>query len=174
MRRIGVLMSMVESDPRGLEYITAFAQGLAELGWATQGYLSEQQRSSNRSGTPAWFAEREIAPSGLPGYTRSGFDVGRPNDFAPLLRFFGDALSDGARGMCQSRGGVVMPFFGKWRRKDIYQNSEDRTPTTLTNYFLNVTLRHQLCSKSFVAIPEKGGSTCASRRRQSRPRRRAF
>jgi putative ABC transport system substrate-binding protein len=33
-RRIGVLVSMVESDPRGLEYITAFAQGLAELGWA--------------------------------------------------------------------------------------------------------------------------------------------
>jgi hypothetical protein len=49
-----------------------------------------------------------------------------------------------------------MPFFGKWRRKDIYQNTEDRTPTTLTNYFLNVTLRHRLCSKSFVAIPEKG------------------
>jgi hypothetical protein len=23
----------VESDPRGLEYITAFSQGLAELGW---------------------------------------------------------------------------------------------------------------------------------------------
>jgi putative ABC transport system substrate-binding protein len=33
MRRIGVLMSGVESDPRALEYITAFAQGLAELGW---------------------------------------------------------------------------------------------------------------------------------------------
>src|SRR4030095_7301991 len=33
MRRIGVLMSAVESDPRGLEYITAFAQGLAELDW---------------------------------------------------------------------------------------------------------------------------------------------
>jgi putative ABC transport system substrate-binding protein len=33
VRRIGVLMSMVEGDPRGLEYITAFAQGLAELGW---------------------------------------------------------------------------------------------------------------------------------------------
>ena len=33
MRRIGVLMSRVESDPRALEYITAFAQGLAELGW---------------------------------------------------------------------------------------------------------------------------------------------
>ena len=33
VRRIGVLMSMVESDPRGLEFITAFAQGLAELGW---------------------------------------------------------------------------------------------------------------------------------------------
>src|SRR5215813_12102680 len=31
--RIGVLVSTVESDPRGLEYITAFAQGLAELGW---------------------------------------------------------------------------------------------------------------------------------------------
>ena len=45
MRRIGVLMSMVESNPGGLEYITAFAQGLAELGWATQGYLSEQRRS---------------------------------------------------------------------------------------------------------------------------------
>jgi len=28
VRRIGVLMSMVESDPRGLERITAFAQGL--------------------------------------------------------------------------------------------------------------------------------------------------
>jgi putative tryptophan/tyrosine transport system substrate-binding protein len=33
VRRVGVLMSMVESDPRGLEYITAFAQGLAEQGW---------------------------------------------------------------------------------------------------------------------------------------------
>jgi len=33
MRRIGVLMSTVEGDPRGLEEITAFAQGLAELGW---------------------------------------------------------------------------------------------------------------------------------------------
>jgi putative ABC transport system substrate-binding protein len=33
MRRIGVLMSAVESDPIQLEYITAFAQGLAELGW---------------------------------------------------------------------------------------------------------------------------------------------
>ena len=28
VRRIGVLMSMVESDPTGLERITAFAQGL--------------------------------------------------------------------------------------------------------------------------------------------------
>ena len=34
MRRIGVLVSAVEGDPRGLEYVTAFAQGLAELGWA--------------------------------------------------------------------------------------------------------------------------------------------
>jgi putative ABC transport system substrate-binding protein len=33
VRRIGVLMSMVESDPTGLEYITAFAQGLAEQDW---------------------------------------------------------------------------------------------------------------------------------------------
>jgi hypothetical protein len=32
-RRIGVLMSAVEGDQRGLESITAFAQGLAELGW---------------------------------------------------------------------------------------------------------------------------------------------
>ena len=37
--------------------------------------------------------------------------------------------------------------------------SEHRRSHTdeLTNYFLNVTLRHRLCSKSFVAIPEKGG-----------------
>jgi putative ABC transport system substrate-binding protein len=33
VRRIGVLMSMVENDPRGMEFITAFAQGLGELGW---------------------------------------------------------------------------------------------------------------------------------------------
>jgi putative ABC transport system substrate-binding protein len=33
VRRIGVLVSAVEGDPRGLEYVTAFAQGLAELGW---------------------------------------------------------------------------------------------------------------------------------------------
>ena len=33
VRRVGVLMSTVEADPRGLESITAFAQGLAELGW---------------------------------------------------------------------------------------------------------------------------------------------
>jgi putative ABC transport system substrate-binding protein len=33
VRRIGVLMSTVEGDPSGLESITAFAQGLAELGW---------------------------------------------------------------------------------------------------------------------------------------------
>jgi putative ABC transport system substrate-binding protein len=33
MRRIGVLMSAVEGDQRGLESITAFAQGLSELGW---------------------------------------------------------------------------------------------------------------------------------------------
>src|SRR5262249_32141459 len=33
MRRMGVLMSAVEGDPTGLEFVTAFAQGLAELGW---------------------------------------------------------------------------------------------------------------------------------------------
>src|SRR5262245_31823380 len=33
VRRVGVLMSAVEGDQRGLESITAFAQGLAELGW---------------------------------------------------------------------------------------------------------------------------------------------
>jgi hypothetical protein len=31
MRRIGVLMSMVESDPIGLEYITAFAYDFSYL-----------------------------------------------------------------------------------------------------------------------------------------------
>jgi putative ABC transport system substrate-binding protein len=34
MRRIGVLMSRAESDPQALDLITAFAQGLAEAGWA--------------------------------------------------------------------------------------------------------------------------------------------
>jgi putative ABC transport system substrate-binding protein len=34
MRRIGVLVSAVEGDPIGLEYVTAFAQALAELGWS--------------------------------------------------------------------------------------------------------------------------------------------
>jgi hypothetical protein len=33
VRRIGVLMSAAEGDQRGLESITAFAQGLVELGW---------------------------------------------------------------------------------------------------------------------------------------------
>jgi putative tryptophan/tyrosine transport system substrate-binding protein len=33
IRRIGVLVSTTEGDPAGLERITAFAQGLAELGW---------------------------------------------------------------------------------------------------------------------------------------------
>jgi putative ABC transport system substrate-binding protein len=34
MRHIGVLLPNVDSDPVGLEAITAFAQGLAELGWS--------------------------------------------------------------------------------------------------------------------------------------------
>jgi putative ABC transport system substrate-binding protein len=33
MRRIGVLLSAVEGDPNALENASAFAQGLAELGW---------------------------------------------------------------------------------------------------------------------------------------------
>jgi putative ABC transport system substrate-binding protein len=33
IRRVGVLVSTTEGDPAGLERITAFAQGLAELGW---------------------------------------------------------------------------------------------------------------------------------------------
>jgi ABC-type uncharacterized transport system substrate-binding protein len=33
LRRIGVLVSAVEGDPRGIEYVTVFAQALAELGW---------------------------------------------------------------------------------------------------------------------------------------------
>src|SRR5262249_54464414 len=36
VRRIGVLMSAVEGDQRGLESIAAFAQGLAELGWTVR------------------------------------------------------------------------------------------------------------------------------------------
>jgi len=37
MRRIGVLVSAVEGDPKQLEYITVFAQALAELGWSVGG-----------------------------------------------------------------------------------------------------------------------------------------
>ena len=33
MRRVGMLMSALESDPTALQTITAFAQRLAELGW---------------------------------------------------------------------------------------------------------------------------------------------
>jgi hypothetical protein len=42
-----------------------------------------------------------------------------------------------------------MPLFGKWRRKDIYQNTEDRTPATLTNYFLNVCCLISFSSRRF-------------------------
>jgi hypothetical protein len=47
MRRIGVLMSAVEGDQRGLESITAFAQGLAELGWTVG-----RNVRSNTAGAP--------------------------------------------------------------------------------------------------------------------------
>src|SRR4029077_10878296 len=33
MRRIGVLMTLTADDPEGLARVTAFAQGLQELGW---------------------------------------------------------------------------------------------------------------------------------------------
>ena len=33
MRRVGVLMSLAADDPEGLARVTAFAQGLQELGW---------------------------------------------------------------------------------------------------------------------------------------------
>ena len=44
MRRVGVLVSAVEGDPRGLEYVTAFAQALAELGWTCLLYTSPSPR----------------------------------------------------------------------------------------------------------------------------------
>ena len=34
MRRIGVLLGISESDPEGQKYVSAFRQGLQELGWA--------------------------------------------------------------------------------------------------------------------------------------------
>jgi putative tryptophan/tyrosine transport system substrate-binding protein len=34
MRRIGVLMSLAADDPEGQARLTAFLQGLQELGWA--------------------------------------------------------------------------------------------------------------------------------------------
>jgi hypothetical protein len=53
MRRIGALMSRSESDPQGLELITAFAQGLAELGWTASAVTC----GSNTAGAPAiWIA----------------------------------------------------------------------------------------------------------------------
>ena len=33
MRRVGVLMTLAADDPEGLTRVTAFAQGLQELGW---------------------------------------------------------------------------------------------------------------------------------------------
>jgi putative ABC transport system substrate-binding protein len=33
MRRIGVLLSLAESDPEGKAQLSGFTQGLAELGW---------------------------------------------------------------------------------------------------------------------------------------------
>ena len=33
LRRIGVLLSLAESDPEGRAQFTGFTQGLAELGW---------------------------------------------------------------------------------------------------------------------------------------------
>jgi hypothetical protein len=57
MRRIGVLTSAVESDPRGLEYITAFAQGLAELGW-TVGRNVRVDRGRVAAGKPPHRTDR--------------------------------------------------------------------------------------------------------------------
>ncbi len=34
MRRIGVLMALAADDPEGQARLTAFAQGLQELGWS--------------------------------------------------------------------------------------------------------------------------------------------
>src|SRR5262245_65860904 len=44
MRRIGVLVSAVEGDPKQLEYITAFAQGLAGLGWTVGRNVGSEYR----------------------------------------------------------------------------------------------------------------------------------
>ena len=48
MRRIGVLMSAVEGDQRGLESITAFAQG-----WPSSAGPSAATCGSNTAGAPA-------------------------------------------------------------------------------------------------------------------------
>jgi ABC-type uncharacterized transport system substrate-binding protein len=44
MRRIGVLMSLAEDDPEGQPRITAFAQGMRELGWAVSRNLQIDYR----------------------------------------------------------------------------------------------------------------------------------
>lgn len=41
----------------------------------------------------------------------------------------------------------------KWRRKDIYQNTEDRTPTSMTNYFLNVTQQEHFERLERLGLP---------------------
>jgi hypothetical protein len=64
MRRIGVLMSAVEGDQRGLESITAFAQGLAELGWT----IGRNVRNCYASG----LADR-VSPNELRSRLRSEF-----------------------------------------------------------------------------------------------------
>jgi hypothetical protein len=59
-RRIGVLISAVEGDPRGLENITAFAQGLAELGWTARADARAMQprippaSATGRGRLPCW------------------------------------------------------------------------------------------------------------------------
>jgi hypothetical protein len=41
----------------------------------------------------------------------------------------------------------------KWRRKDQYQNTEDRTPSTLTNYFLTLTPQEQFERLERLGLP---------------------
>ena len=44
VRRIGVLLSLEESDPEGKAQLSGFTQGLAELGWIEGRYLRMEVR----------------------------------------------------------------------------------------------------------------------------------
>src|SRR3954471_11761529 len=62
MRKVGVLLSGIESDPDSKVRIAAFRQGVAELGWKDGGNVHIEYRwSAGRSGLIRQYAEELVA-----------------------------------------------------------------------------------------------------------------